>query len=132
MTRGRHAVHGAPKHLDDGSHPNPPFAPDCFAAAPPVASRAAKISFKDGSCLPAKDLPTKICPPRFVPVGSIYRALAPCSDAFSPREPVTTPHQVRGRLSLENALASCLSMISAQTLRVCREENRYPLFRIMR
>ena len=25
----------------------------------------------------------------------------------------------------------CLRMISAQTLRVCREENRFPLFRIM-
>src|SRR5712691_8379101 len=30
--------------------------------------------------------------------------LASCSDAFSSREPVPTPHQVRGRLSLENAL----------------------------
>src|SRR6266851_6617106 len=30
---------------------------------------------------------------------------ASCSDAFSSREPVPTPHQVRGRLSLENALA---------------------------
>jgi hypothetical protein len=27
--------------------------------------------------------------------------------------------------------ASCLSMISGQTLRVCPEENRFPLFRIM-
>jgi hypothetical protein len=27
-------------------------------------------------------------------------------DAFSSREPVSTPHQVRGRLSLENALGS--------------------------
>jgi hypothetical protein len=26
-------------------------------------------------------------------------------DAFSSREPVSTPHQVRGRLSLENATA---------------------------
>jgi hypothetical protein len=26
-----------------------------------------------------------------------------CFDAFSLREPVSTPHQVRGRLSLENA-----------------------------
>jgi hypothetical protein len=25
-------------------------------------------------------------------------------DAFSSREPVSTPHQVRGRLSLENAI----------------------------
>jgi hypothetical protein len=27
-------------------------------------------------------------------------------DAFSSREPVSTPHQVRGRLSLEDALGS--------------------------
>src|SRR5260370_3780294 len=30
----------------------------------------------------------------------------PFFDAFSSREPVPTPHQVRGRLSLENALAA--------------------------
>jgi hypothetical protein len=29
-----------------------------------------------------------------------------CFDAFSSREPVSTQHQVRGRLSLENALGS--------------------------
>jgi hypothetical protein len=28
-----------------------------------------------------------------------------CFDAFSSRKPVSTPHQVRGRLLLENALA---------------------------
>jgi hypothetical protein len=32
------------------------------------------------------------------------RALVFCFDAFSSREPVSTPDQVRGRLSLENAL----------------------------
>jgi hypothetical protein len=31
-------------------------------------------------------------------------ALFPCFDAFSSREPVSTPDQVQGRLSLENAL----------------------------
>jgi hypothetical protein len=30
-----------------------------------------------------------------------------------------------------HALSFCWSMISAQTLRVCRKENRYPLFRII-
>jgi hypothetical protein len=33
------------------------------------------------------------------------RALIFCFDAFSLREPVSTPDQVRGRLSLENALS---------------------------
>jgi hypothetical protein len=33
--------------------------------------------------------------------GSIF-----CFDAFSSREPVSTPHQVRGRLSLENAMVA--------------------------
>ena len=33
-------------------------------------------------------------------------ALSFCFDAFSSREPVSTPHQVRGRLSLENALVA--------------------------
>jgi hypothetical protein len=32
------------------------------------------------------------------------RALIFCFDAFSSRKPVSTPDQVRGRLSLENAL----------------------------
>jgi hypothetical protein len=32
------------------------------------------------------------------------RALIFCFDAFSSREPASTPDQVRGRLSLENAL----------------------------
>jgi hypothetical protein len=32
-------------------------------------------------------------------------ALIFCFDAFSLREPVSTPDQVRGRLSLENALS---------------------------
>jgi hypothetical protein len=36
------------------------------------------------------------------------------------------------RMNRHHALAFCLRMISAQTLRVCREGNRYTLFRIMR
>src|SRR5260370_41914572 len=37
-----------------------------------------------------------------------HRQFRPFSfDAFSSREPVPTPHQVRGRLSLENALDIC-------------------------
>ena len=31
-----------------------------------------------------------------------------CFDGFSSREPVSTPDQVRGRLSLENALSAAL------------------------
>jgi hypothetical protein len=34
----------------------------------------------------------------------VYRGSNFCFDALSSREPVSTPHQVRGRLSLENAL----------------------------
>jgi hypothetical protein len=34
-------------------------------------------------------------------------------------------------VSPERALSFCLRMISAQTRRVCRRENRYPLFRLM-
>jgi hypothetical protein len=34
----------------------------------------------------------------------VFQALDSCFDAFSLREPVSTPVQVRGRLSLENAL----------------------------
>src|SRR5437868_15525220 len=42
-------------------------------------------------------------------------ALAYWFDAFSYREPVSTPHQVRGRLSLENALASvCVNRIGME------------------
>ena len=38
-------------------------------------------------------------------------ALNSCFDAFSSREPVSTPDQVRGRLSLENALVSLHDLI---------------------
>jgi hypothetical protein len=38
-----------------------------------------------------------------VPIES-ERGSISCFDAFSSCEPVSTPHQVRGRLSLENAL----------------------------
>src|SRR5580698_2564311 len=44
-------------------------------------------------------------------------ALDSCFDAFSSREPVSTPDQVRGRLSLENALAD----------RFCAPSMRHPL-----
>jgi hypothetical protein len=36
---------------------------------------------------------------------SLENAMVCYFDAFSSREPVSTPHQVRGRLSLENAMA---------------------------
>jgi hypothetical protein len=47
------------------------------------------------------------CAGLFVGVGRLLTAAAiGFFDAFSSREPVPTPHQVRGRLSLENAYAS--------------------------
>src|SRR5258708_29680046 len=52
-------------------------------------------------------------------------ALASCSDAFSSREPVPIPDQVRDRLSLENALG-CLSVICAQTPFVARKTGLRP------
>jgi hypothetical protein len=42
--------------------------------------------------------------PFSVPIKS-ERGSRCCFDAFSSREPLSTPDQVRGRLSLENALA---------------------------
>jgi hypothetical protein len=36
-------------------------------------------------------------------------ALIFCFDAFSSREPASTPHQVRGRLSHENTLTATLN-----------------------
>jgi hypothetical protein len=50
-----------------------------------------------------------------IPIESGRRALVSCFDAFSSREPVPTPHPVRGTLSLENALADMLPDIGDQT-----------------
>src|SRR5258708_32626254 len=43
-------------------------------------------------------------------------ALDSCFDAFSSREPVSTPDQVRGRLSLENALNRLVALVCAGVL----------------
>jgi len=48
-------------------------------------------------------------------------------DAMHMPEPIAVASHESNRKLVE----SLLSMISAQTLRVCRVENRYPLFRIM-
>jgi len=64
-------------------------------------------------------------------LGNIAASTRPASSDDSGRGRLTALERDGIRLNHHRALDSCLSMISAQTRCVCREGNRYTLFRIM-
>jgi len=51
--------------------------------------------------------------------------LVSCLDAFSQREPASTPHQARGRFLLENALEPAKPALPARS---CQKVRKSPAF----